>query len=72
MHPNARPEARGWLLIPHTRGRDFNLASFFTFHLLDKPWSQVSPLLPPGSCLKFLSRIGFSNPNARRYVIECC
>ena len=25
--------------------------------LLDKPWSQVSSLLPPGSCLQFLSRI---------------
>ena len=26
-----------------------------TFQLLDKPWSQVSSLLPPGSCLPFLS-----------------
>ena len=25
----------------------------FTFQLLDKPWSQVSFLLPPGSCLQF-------------------
>ena len=25
----------------------------FTFQLLDKPWSQVSSLLPPGSCLQF-------------------
>ena len=33
----------------------------FTFQVLDKPWSQVSSLLPPGSCLQFLSRIGFSN-----------
>ena len=33
-----------------------------SFQLLDKPWSQVSSLLPPGSCLRFLSRIGFSNP----------
>ena len=24
-----------------------------TFQLLDKPWSQVSSLLPPGSCLHF-------------------
>ena len=23
-----------------------------TFQLLDKPWSQVSYLLPPGSCLE--------------------
>ena len=26
----------------------------FTFQLLDKPWSQVSSLLPPGSCLQIL------------------
>ena len=32
-----------------------------TFQLLDKPWSQVSSLPPPGSCLQFLSRIGFNN-----------
>ena len=32
-----------------------------TFQLLDEPWSQVSSLLPPGSCLHFLSRIGFNN-----------
>ena len=44
----------------------------FTFQLLDKPWSQVSSLLPPGSCLQLLSRIGFSNPTARRFFIECC
>ena len=33
---------------------------FFYTHLLSsfwKPWSQVSSLLPPGSCLQFLSRI---------------
>ena len=44
----------------------------FTFQLLDNPWSQVSSLLPPDSCLQFLSRIGFSNPTARRFFIECC
>ena len=43
-----------------------------TFQLLDKPWSQVSSLLPPGSCLQFLSRIGFSNPTARRFFIALC
>ena len=42
-----------------------------TFQLLDKPWSQVSSL-PPGSCLRLVSRIGFSNPTARRFFIECC
>ena len=40
-----------------------------TFQLLDKPWSQVSSLFRPGSCLHFLSRIGFSNPTARRFFI---
>ena len=30
--------------------------------LLDKPWSQVSSVLPPGTCLQFSSRIGFSIP----------
>ena len=32
----------------------------------------VVPSLPPGFCLHFLSRIGFSNPIARRFFIECC
>ena len=43
-----------------------------SFHLLDKPWSQVSSLLPPGSCLQLLSRIGFSNLTARGFFMECC
>ena len=43
----------------------FFLAHTFTFKLLDKPWSQVSPLLPPGSCLQFVSLIGFNIPTAR-------
>ena len=38
-----------------------------TSQLLDKPWSQLSSLPPPGSCLQFLSRIGFSND----YPIHC-
>ena len=50
---------------------------YFSFTLLlsnfwTKPWSQVSSLLHPGSCLQFSSRIGFSNPTARRFFIECC
>ena len=58
--------------------RSYDTQTFFflshtcTFQLLDKPWSQVSSLLPPGSCLQFSSRIGFSNPTARRFFIECC
>ena len=43
-----------------------------TFQLLDRPWSQVSSLLSPGACLQLLSRIGFSNPTANRFFIECC
>ena len=43
-----------------------------TFQLLDEPWSQVSSLLPPASCLQFLLRIGFSSPTARRFFVECC
>ena len=38
----------------------------FTLQLLDMPWSQVSSLSAPGSCLQFLSRIMFRNPTARR------
>ena len=38
------------------------VGGFTLSHLLDKPWSQVSSLLPPGTCLQFLSRIAFSIP----------
>ena len=31
----------------------------------------MSSLLPPGSCLQFVSSIGFSNLTARRFFIEC-
>ena len=44
------------------------LVGGFTLNdLLDKPWSQVSSNLPPGTCLQFLSRIGFSIATARRF-----
>ena len=33
---------------------------------------KCHPFFPPGSCLHFLSRIGFSNPTTRRFFIECC
>ena len=39
------------------------LASFWT----SRVWSQVSSLFPPDYCLQFSSRIGFSNPTARRF-----
>ena len=42
------------------------VGGFTLSDLLHKPWSQVSSL-PPGACLKFLSRIGFSIPTARRF-----
>ena len=48
----------------------FFYSHIFTSKLLDKPWSQVSSLLPPGSCLQFLGRTGFSIPTARRFFIE--
>ena len=50
------------LLLSGSTRRRFALSD-----LLDKPWSQVSSLLPPGTCLQFLSRIGFSIPTARRF-----
>ena len=43
-----------------------------TLEPLDKPWSQVSSLVPPVLSPSILSRIGFSNPTARRFFIECC
>ena len=57
-----------WWAVCHAAssvvGIHFFFFSHFTFQLLDKPWSQVSSLLPPGSCLQFLSPTGFSNPTA--------
>ena len=46
----------------------------FTFQLLVKSRGHgCRPFLPPSdSCLQFLSRIGFSNPTARRFFVECC
>ena len=51
---------------------DFHFAAqlvggFTLSDLPDKPWSQVSSLLPPGKCIQFVSRIGFSIPTARRF-----
>ena len=55
------------------RGQPLFFSHTSTSQLLDKPWSQVWSLLPPGACLQILSRIGFSDPpTARRFFIECC
>ena len=44
------------------------LVGVFTFSdLQDKRWSQVSSLLAPGTCIQFLSRIGFRIPTASRF-----
>ena len=60
-----------WLSFFFFFNHDFHfpaplVGGFTLSNLLDKPWSQVSSLLPPGTCLQFLSRIGFSIPTARR------
>ena len=61
------------LEIPHKKSVPHIYISYFhffgltfTFQLLDKLWTQVSSFLPPGMCLQFLSRIGFSVPTALR------
>ena len=49
---------------------------FLHTHLLSSFWTshdhRCHPFPPPGSCLQFVSRIGFSNPTDRRFFIECC
>ena len=40
-------------LIGYTSNSFFFFFHTFTFQLLDKPWSQVPSLFPPGSCLQF-------------------
>ena len=61
---------KGARLLRDMAKKKFSYTS--TFQLLDKSWSQMSSLLPPGSSLHFLSRVGFSNPTACRFFIECC
>ena len=48
---------------------------FFLTLLLSSFWTSRGHRcrsFPPGCCLQFSVRIGFSNPTARRFVIECC
>ena len=42
----------------------------FTFQLLDRPWSQVLSLLPPGSCLQFSSSV--ANSRSRAFGKSIC
>ena len=78
LFSNVRPVLQNPLENAPALDDTWMTASFFfsshtyTFQLMDKPWSRVSSLLPPGSCLQFLSRIGLSNHTARRFFIECC
>ena len=48
---------------------------FLHTHLFSSFWTsrghRCRPFPPPGSCLQFVSRIGFSNPTACRFFIEC-
>ena len=57
----------------HIPGTHFYL---FLLLMLSSFWTSRGhrrrPFPPPGSCLQFLSRIGFGNPSARRFFIECC
>ena len=48
------------------------VGGFTLSDLLDKLWSQVSSLPPPGTCIQFLSRIGFSIHHCSSIFIECC
>ena len=50
----------------------FYFFAHFYFPASGQAVATGSSLLPPGSCLQFLSRMGFSNPTARRFFIECC
>ena len=47
---------------------------FLHFYFPASGQAVVTGVVPfsPGSCHQFLSRIGFSNPTARRFFIECC
>ena len=49
---------------------------FLHKHLLSSFWTsrgpRCRPFFPQVVAFNFLSRIGFSNPTARRFLIECC
>ena len=58
------------------RGRLVRMVSFFTLLLssswIDRRGDRCRPFFPPVLALHFLSRMGFSNPTARRFLVECC
>ena len=60
--------------IGYTRYVNTFFFFFFHTHLLSSFWTsrghRCRPFSPPGSCLRFLSRIGVSNPTACRFFIE--
>ena len=52
----------------------YSFIYFSRFYFPDSGQAVVTgvvPSPPPGSCLRFLSRIGFSDPTGRRFFIEC-
>ena len=58
------------------RGEEGNPFIFYIHtHLVASLWTsrghRCRPFSAPGSCLRFFSRIGFSNHTARRLFIEC-
>ena len=80
---SAMSHIRGiYVLPPPVRGPDwhkcFLLTFFFFYPHFYFPASRQAVVTgvvrssPPGSCLQFLSHIGFSNPTARRFFSECC
>ena len=76
---------RGQALLALVGGRSGCVASnvpvvvhlFFRHpHLISSFWTsrghRCRPFFPSVLAFNFLSRIGFSNPTARRFLVECC
>ena len=76
---NDRSNAGGMLVTANHSSPEINQPFFFFFfsaHFYFPASGQavVTGVIPspPRFCLQLLSRIGFSNPTARRLFIECC
>ena len=69
-----QPQRGGWVATPLVlfTGIFFFFPSHFYFPASGQAVVTGVVPSPPGSCLPFLSRIGFSNPTARQIFIECC